>query len=475
MNSIELKVFSKELEKASNWLKNARWSGLKDLRNIKLKVEWIEEVDDVIFIIIKVFNKKLRFKRLFYVPLTYLKGISYEVPPDRIINIFDQSFCEAELSHNYLKAIAKARHPLRLVLFEEDIFSQEIFSVRPISLESTNLITKVKTDRGVYVLKSYRRPESLNLEVEILKRLCSKTFKYVPKLLGLLEHTKYGPLTIITEFIDNVGDGGKVFYKELSKYLGGMEEGVNMGKAEANKLGRVTAKMHLSLYDYKDKFLRPERITEDDIATWRNRVVKLAGMLKKEGVELNSKSLSSLTSLFNSYLGRVKMRIHQDFHLGQMVYTKNGDFVITDFEGEPDRDPSERLSKEPPFRDLACMLRSFDYLTLSTFTQFYGNSLTRILRGESIKAYERALEWEEEIIKAYLKSYFSLISHKIKELTGFNLSEIRVKELLLPWVFEKALYELRYELRHRPSYVPIPLIGIKTILKGTHPLLNIDL
>jgi maltose alpha-D-glucosyltransferase/alpha-amylase len=143
-----------------------------------------------------------------------------------------------------------------------------------------------------------------------------------------------------------------------------------------------------------------------------------------------------------------KTRIHGDYHLGQVLLTKN-DFVIIDFEGEPGHSLEERRAKQSPLRDVAGMLRSFSYVEHSALRSVAHDEL------EYAKLAPLAHAWTQEVRTAFLAAYHETTrgAELYSELTPG-------RGLLGLFELEKALYELRYELGNRPGWAGIPLQGI---------------
>src|SRR6202034_3440737 len=143
-----------------------------------------------------------------------------------------------------------------------------------------------------------------------------------------------------------------------------------------------------------------------------------------------------------------KTRIHGDYHLGQVLLTKN-DFVIIDFEGEPGHSLEERRAKQSPLRDVAGMLRSFSYVEHSALRSVAHDEV------EYAKLAPLAHAWVQEVRTAFLAAY-----HETTR--GAELySELSPGHGLLGlFELEKSLYELRYELGNRPGWAGIPLQGI---------------
>src|SRR5690606_9783414 len=154
--------------------------------------------------------------------------------------------------------------------------------------------------------------------------------------------------------------------------------------------------------------------------------------------------------------GGAKIRIHGDYHLGQVLLARN-DFLITDFEGEPARSPNERRAKHSPLRDVAGMLRSFNYAAYAAAMQAAAE------RPDHFEAFEPLVrEWEAEATRVFLAGY----AEATREAQALYAAWDAAPPLLRLFQLEKALYELRYELHNRPDWVRIPLRGLRQILAG---------
>ncbi|HEV2046456.1 MAG TPA: maltose alpha-D-glucosyltransferase [Chthoniobacterales bacterium] len=150
-----------------------------------------------------------------------------------------------------------------------------------------------------------------------------------------------------------------------------------------------------------------------------------------------------------------KIRIHGDYHLGQVLYTGK-DFVILDFEGEPARALSERKLKRSALRDVAGMMRSFQYAAYSALWQ-------PAMRTEDVPFLERWADlWYRQMSSVFLQSYLKTTAGAI--FVPQNADDLQV--LLEAYLLDKAVYEIGYELNNRPDWVVIPIRGIKHILKS---------
>jgi maltose alpha-D-glucosyltransferase/alpha-amylase len=145
----------------------------------------------------------------------------------------------------------------------------------------------------------------------------------------------------------------------------------------------------------------------------------------------------------------VKIRYHGDYHLGQVLLNRN-DFFITDFEGEPARSVEERRAKHSPMRDVAGMLRSFDYAQASALFEAIAQRPDDIARLEPL-----ARAWESEVRRVFLEAYEQASAGGV---LYRDFADMR--GLIALFEMEKAFYELRYELDNRPEWVAIPLRGL---------------
>jgi maltose alpha-D-glucosyltransferase/alpha-amylase len=165
---------------------------------------------------------------------------------------------------------------------------------------------------------------------------------------------------------------------------------------------------------------------------------------------------------FQRLVGRkftgTRIRCHGDYHLGQVLYTGK-DFVIIDFEGEPQRRISERRIKRSPLRDVAGMLRSFDYAAQSVLL----NHVSGMLSTEEMAIFRQWADfWSMWTGARFLRGYFERLGD-----APFIPASRKETELLLDtFLLEKALYEIGYELNNRPAWVQVPLQGILRMMQA---------
>ncbi|HEY4591698.1 MAG TPA: phosphotransferase, partial [Thermoanaerobaculia bacterium] len=190
--------------------------------------------------------------------------------------------------------------------------------------------------------------------------------------------------------------------------------------------------------------------------------------------EAERAAASALLSREDEVVGRFKrllsrkvaaprIRTHGDYHLGRILFTGR-DFAVLDFEGEPSRSLSERRLKRSPLRDVAAMLRSFQY---AAFARLFEEASAGVVSAELLPELERwALYWERWVSATFLRAYFDCAGDGARE-ASFLPSSAEERALLLDaFLLEKAMQELGYELNNRPAWVRIPLQGIRQILSA---------
>jgi maltose alpha-D-glucosyltransferase / alpha-amylase len=150
-------------------------------------------------------------------------------------------------------------------------------------------------------------------------------------------------------------------------------------------------------------------------------------------------------------LRALKIRIHGDYHLGQVLVARN-DWVIVDFEGEPARTLAERRAKESPLRDVAGMLRSFAYARHAAL-----HRATPQTGDDSVRWDALLQAWEHATRDTFVNVY-----DEVARACHLYESFAAVQPLIALFEIEKALYELRYELGNRPDWAPIPLRALTT-------------
>jgi maltose alpha-D-glucosyltransferase/alpha-amylase len=348
---------------------------------------------------------------------------------------------------------------------------------RPQSLSSNTIVNIA--DR--LFLKAYRRLRAgVNPELEIGTFLTEVAhFPNCVPVAGALEHVSSEgvptTLALLQAYVANQGDGWAYTLDYLGRFLEQWrtvaepppEDVHGAYLALMRTLALRTAQLHLAFSTRTgDAAFDPEPVTDADLQNWKGRVGEEASatldlLAQRQGeltlpprtdartlIGQREKLMARIAACSLAAAPAFKMRHHGDFHLGQVLLTKN-DFLITDFEGEPGRTFEERRIKHSPLRDLAGMLRSFNYARWT--------ALRTAVRGheDDERLAPLAREWEARVRREFLAAYDE----------GARGNEslpvlAEVHGLLEMFELEKALYELRYELANRPGWAAIPLQGI---------------
>jgi maltose alpha-D-glucosyltransferase/alpha-amylase len=183
-----------------------------------------------------------------------------------------------------------------------------------------------------------------------------------------------------------------------------------------------------------------------------------AGEAARQMLALEGEVRERFSPLADAKVSAERIRFHGDYHLGQVLFTGD-DFMIIDFEGEPARPLHERREKTLGLRDVAGMVRSFQYAAYAAlFGQVPG---VAIEPGNDDKVKQWAALWNDAVTAEYLKSYFETADGG-----SFVPSDAaEQKRVLDAFLLHKALYEVAYELNNRPEWVQIPLRGILSIVQ----------
>jgi maltose alpha-D-glucosyltransferase/alpha-amylase len=242
----------------------------------------------------------------------------------------------------------------------------------------------------------------------------------------------------------------------------------------ARMLGVRTGRLHLALAADRDTpAFAPEPLVHDDLRRAAERMVAKAtsvlttleqafdrlpptsAMLVQAVLSLREGILARLASVADETPSIEKIRIHGDYHLGQVLWTQ-GDFVILDFEGEPARPLVERRAKEPAVKDVAGMIRSFSYAALAGLGSF---TTARPAEFERFLPWARI--WQAWSAAMFIEGYWQTVGG-----ASFVPSDPAVWDAMLtPFLLDKAMYELGYELGHRPDWLHIPLAGLAALMQ----------
>jgi maltose alpha-D-glucosyltransferase / alpha-amylase len=384
--------------------------------------------------------------------------------------------------------------------------AEQPLAPRLMSAEQTNS-SIVFGDR--FMLKIFRSiEEGPSLEYEIGQFLSSREPPYAgtPRLAGAIEYAAKGgeatTLGTLFEFVPNQGDAWQLTLDALDRYFDGVlsaedrpetppvEAGSIVQRARqapsdvvidrvgayldrARLLGLRTAELHLVLAgEDSDPLFRPEaydimhqQSIYGSVSAYMARTFDLLRGRRKSlppDIQALAEQILAREGEIDRWLERVtrrridvvRIRVHGDYHLGQVLWTGE-DFLIIDFEGEPGRPLSQRRFKRNPLRDVAGMLRSLEYGSAAALRD--GRH-----RVEDIPLLQQwAGAWAQWTSASFLGGYLDRIAGS--RLVPPNDGDLEL--LLRFFLLEKVVYEIGYELNNRPEWVEIPMRGLLNLLQ----------
>ncbi|HEV8472030.1 MAG TPA: sugar phosphotransferase [Methylomirabilota bacterium] len=300
--------------------------------------------------------------------------------------------------------------------------------------------TSIVFDRAL-IMKFFRRlTPGTNPDLEITRFLTERTrFRHTPRLAGALEYTapdlEPTTLAVIQELVVDARDG----WRWLLDALGRREAALS----DLRRLGERTAGLHLALATpTDDPAFAAEPIAAADLDTWAADVVRQVESARAALADRVLPEVASARAGLAGLLGRLKLRHHGDYHLGQTLRVDaTADFMIIDFEGEPLRPMAERRRKHTPLRDVAGLLRSLAYA-----------AATAARDGDA----QWTAAWEPAARAAFLAGYREAAGDApfLPSLAGGFDAAVAVFEV------EKAAYEIVYEANNRPDWIEIPVGGL---------------
>jgi len=301
------------------------------------------------------------------------------------------------------------------------------------------------------ILKVFRRlSDGINPDVELHHALAEAGNTRVAQLLGWVEGdwpnargNHHGTLAIASEFLPSATSGWDLALTSV-RDLYAQPEGVSADDAggdfggESCRLGQATAEVHADLA----RMLGDEEMdsaARADLAAEMTARLAAACVVVPE-LDPYRSHIAAVYARLSGFTGPMRrQRVHGDLHLGQVMRSATG-WRILDFEGEPARPMAARRGLDSPLKDVAGMLRSFDY------------AARHLLPGAPGTATARAVEWAQWNQDHYLRGYADTIGAEPES------------EPLLAFTLDKACYEVLYEARNRPDWLNVPLSAIEGLL-----------
>jgi maltokinase len=321
------------------------------------------------------------------------------------------------------------------------------------------------------LMKVFRKVNAgRNPDIVIHEALTLRESEHVAALFGWLEldapeHDEPVQLAMLQQFLRTASDGWDLALASVRDLfaeadLHADEVGGDFA-GEAERLGQATAQVH----DILAEEFPTESWGADDLAALSDAMLTRLEVALAivpglgEHADALRATFRGVATLGASAKSATAQRVHGDFHLGQTMRTVKG-WKIVDFEGEPAKPLAERVRPDLVWRDVAGMLRSFDYAAHAVEAD------VQVEADAGSQIAFRAQEWADRNTAAFLRGY---VDNSGRTSQGALSPE---QDLILrAYIADKAIYEAVYEARNRPSWLPIPLGAIARITQqpAAHP------
>lgn len=434
-------------------------------------------------------------------------GLLHDASLDRefVIRMCEMMNTNAKFDVNGCRFAAESFEQIQLQNDDERI---EDLLISSLGVQQSNTSVRVGPN---YVMKLLRRlEEGTNPDLELGRYLTTVAhFSHVPATAGDVtlrcgRNREPSTVAILQRFVANVGDAWAYTQRELARYYrAALTADPQMLEAQQRPellgfdgrhpephlrsligpyfdavriIGQRTAQMHACLASATDN---PSLVLEPFTTHYQRQLYQGFRSLTSRTLDRLGENLSSLPPsltqrvqdliaresdimkhfevIRDSSISAVRIRIHGDYHLGQLLCTGN-DFVVVDFEGEPLRPVSERRIKRCPLRDVAGMLRSFHYAAM--------HSLIHEMPGAVVRPSDRQalLPWAELWLSWVSSSFLEGYLAQSRDAEYLPKDPNTVATLLVIYLLEKALYEINYELFHRPDWISIPIDACERLI-----------
>jgi maltokinase len=442
------------------FIADARWFGGKGRDFTVADVREIALSDQTTTTLVTISYNDTSETALYQVPIS-----SYDEPEERITHALvgewdDRWHYDAlhdrEAMHGWLRSFATATPDKpagafhRIAEHELDLDAHSTL----FSGEQSNSSVAFGED---CLMKVFRRvTPGVNPDIEIHEALTRAESTHVAALYGHVA-TEDLHLAMLQQFLRTASDGWDLaLVSARNLFAEGDLHADEVGgdfAGEAHRLGAAVSDVHLIL---AEEFPSGPLDLAGTARGMRDRLtaaVDVVPDLAEHRAALVER-FDALKSLADD--GHVAQRVHGDLHLGQTLRTSLG-WKLVDFEGEPAKELAERRLPDSPWRDVAGMLRSFDYAARAVARDIAGSE------EEAAQIAYRSGEWVQRNTAAFLSGY---VEQRGVPLTSDELA------LITAYVADKAVYETVYETRNRPTWVEIPLGALSRLADG---LLQLDL
>ena len=354
--------------------------------------------------------------------------------------------------------------------------ASDTMDVRRVAAEQSNTSLLME---DTFVLKFYRRLESgVHPEIEMGRFLTENGYVNTPALYGSMEQvSEDGTVTALATlqaFVRNQGDGWRYTIDAVKRELALPDAGelpLSTYDVYAEAIGRRTGELHALLAkSTDDQAFAPEvadgTAIQSIVDEMKQQAEKSFALLERVRGRLDEEAAASADAVLaqkdeiytrldalRGVEGLLLTRVHGDYHLGQILIAQDDVFLL-DFEGEPTKTGDERRAKRSPYKDVAGMLRSFDYAAATILDDLADQ------HPDDAETLASTLDtWRRDASRRFLASYDDATRE-----SRLVASPADAGKAIDAFALEKALYEIAYEAENRPDWITIPLRGVLSIL-----------
>ena len=357
-----------------------------------------------------------------------------------------------------------------------------------------------------YVLKSYK-DYSASLEPSTLFVLVKNNFPNAPKIYGTIKVLDKETIGIL-ESVPNDGNLGEIYWNELNNMITKVFKDLNKDYSNYNEkqnisdlikescaetiklsseIGEFITKLHNALIlSNQDEYSLESVDSNTYLRNYTERLNSIISELlthmtqQSESAFFNLPKISSILIDIKDIIERFRAEfkvpkidiqpVHQDLHMEQILYNKVNsqyNFNFIDFEGDPQLTIEERKGKFPVEKDLASFLRALSYIKFNTLLNFIEKKIIRKNKYEVPEEilYNLYFRRAARPLNKTLDSVLNVLNIWETKLMGKILKNLNLDYVLITYFYiERALYELSYEVGHRPNKILVPILGLKEIV-----------